>query len=117
MTDTDCSGGSWYCLDRDTGLVGMVAWHNTFTTGMADGTCRNVVDGGASTVTVSGGSASLTIPAKSTVAFYDASCTCTVGCDDPGGGGGSSGSTVSATFDEYAPTTSASKAVKPAPGT
>ena len=144
VTDTDCSGGNWYCLDRDTGVVGMVAWHNavdtaavsdwqtkssnvigfgrggagffalnngssaatyTFTTGMADGTYKNVVDGGASTVTVSGGSASLTIPAKSAVAFYNASYTCTVGCDDTGGGG-SSGATVSATFDEYAPTTS-----------
>ncbi|MFJ9538211.1 carbohydrate-binding module family 20 domain-containing protein [Streptomyces sp. NPDC101225] len=144
VTDTDCSDGTWYCLDRDTGVVGMVAWHNaagsaavsdwqtkssdvigfgrsgagffalnngssaatyTFATGMADGTYKNVVDGGASTVTVSGGSASLTVPAKSAVAFYDASYTCTVGCDDTGGGG-SSGSTVSATFDEYAPTTS-----------
>lgn len=143
VTDTDCGSGAWYCLDRDTAVVGMVAWHNavdsaavtdwqtkssdvigfgrggagffalnngsspatyTFTTGMADGAYKNVVDGGASTVTVSGGSASLTVPAKSAVAFYNASYTCTVGCGDPGGG--SSGSTVSATFDEYAPTTS-----------
>ncbi|MGW3199918.1 carbohydrate-binding module family 20 domain-containing protein [Streptomyces sp. NPDC001118] len=28
VTGTDCSGGAWYCLDRDTGVVGMVAWHN-----------------------------------------------------------------------------------------
>ncbi|MFF5184734.1 carbohydrate-binding module family 20 domain-containing protein [Streptomyces sp. NPDC000345] len=28
VTDTDCSNGAWYCLDRDTGVVGMVAWHN-----------------------------------------------------------------------------------------
>jgi alpha-amylase len=28
VTNTDCAGGSWYCLDRDTGVVGMVAWHN-----------------------------------------------------------------------------------------
>ncbi|MFJ9905282.1 carbohydrate-binding module family 20 domain-containing protein [Streptomyces sp. NPDC101152] len=143
VTNTDCAGGSWYCLDRDTGVVGMVAWHNatgtaavsdwqtkssnvigfgrsgagffalnngsaaatySFTTGMADGTYRNVIDGGASTVTVSGGSASITIPAKSAVAFYNASYTCTVGCGDTGGG--SSGATVNATFNEYAPTTS-----------
>ncbi|MEV6947026.1 carbohydrate-binding module family 20 domain-containing protein [Streptomyces sp. NPDC051172] len=142
VTNTDCSSGAWYCLDRDTGVVGMVAWHNavdtaavsdwqtkssnvigfgrsgagffalnngsspatyTFTTGMADGTYKNVIDGGASTVTVSGGSASITIPAKSAVAFYNASYTCTVGCEDTGGG--SSGSTVTATFKEYAPTT------------
>ncbi|MFE8943565.1 carbohydrate-binding module family 20 domain-containing protein [Streptomyces sp. NPDC007856] len=142
VTDTDCSGGAWYCLDRDTAVVGMVAWHNatdtaavsdwqtksssvigfgrsgkgffaldngtspatyTFTTGMADGTYRNVVDGGATTVTVSGGSASITVPAKSAVAFYNSSYTCTVGCGDAGG---RSGDTVSATFDEYASTTS-----------
>ncbi|MET9911733.1 carbohydrate-binding module family 20 domain-containing protein [Streptomyces sp. NPDC006476] len=142
VTNTDCASGSWYCLDRDTAVVGMVAWHNaadkaavsnwqtkssdvigfgrsgagffalnngsssatyTFATGMADGTYTNVIDGGASKVTVSGGSASITVPAKSAVAFYNASYTCTVGCDDTGG---SSGSTVEATFNEYAPTTS-----------
>ncbi|MEU6259774.1 carbohydrate-binding module family 20 domain-containing protein [Streptomyces sp. NPDC047043] len=143
VTNTDCSSGSWYCLDRDTAVVGMVAWHNavdtaavsnwqtksssvigfgrsgagffalnngsssatyTFTTGMADGTYSNVIDGGTTKVTVSGGSASITIPAKGAVAFYNSSYTCTVGCDDTGGG--SSGSTVSATFNEYASTTS-----------
>ncbi|MBO4258824.1 carbohydrate-binding module family 20 domain-containing protein [Streptomyces griseorubiginosus] len=143
VTNTDCASGSWYCLDRDTAVVGMVAWHNaadkaavsnwqtksstvigfgrsgagffalnngsssatyTFTTGMADGTYANVIDGGASKVTVSGGNASITVPAKSAVAFYNASYTCTVGCEDTGGG--SSGSTVEATFNEYAPTTS-----------
>ncbi|MET8945033.1 carbohydrate-binding module family 20 domain-containing protein [Streptomyces sp. NPDC004542] len=147
VTNTDCSG-SWYCLDRDTSVVGMVAWHNavgstavsnwqtkssgvigfgrggagffalnngsspatyTFTTGMADGTYSNVVDGGATKVTVSGGNASLTVPAKGAIAFYDSSYTCTVGCGDAGGGsggdsGGGSASTVSATFNEYAPT-------------
>ncbi|MCW7943730.1 alpha-amlyase [Streptomyces hygroscopicus] len=141
VTTTDCSNG-WYCLDRDTGVVGMVAWHNatdtaavsdwqtkssgvigfgrsgkgffalnngsssatyTFTTGMADGTYANVVDGGATKVTVSGGSASITIPAKGAVAFFNASYTCTVGCTNAGGG---SSSTVSTTFNEYAPTTS-----------
>ncbi|WP_460064828.1 carbohydrate-binding module family 20 domain-containing protein [Streptomyces sp. YKOK-I1] len=145
VTDTDCSNGSWYCLDRDTAVVGMVAWHNatdtaavsnwqtksssvigfgrsgagffalnngsgsatyTFATGMADGTYKNVIDGGASTVTVSGGSASLTVPAKSAIAFYDGSYTCTVGCEDPGGGDdGGSTSTVSTTFNAYASTT------------
>ncbi|MFE9447856.1 carbohydrate-binding module family 20 domain-containing protein [Streptomyces sp. NPDC006739] len=142
VTDTDCAGGSWYCLDRDTAVVGMVAWHNaagtaavsdwqtkssnvigfgrggagffalnngtsgaayTFTTGMADGTYKNVVDGGATTVTVSGGDATITVPAKSAVAFYNSSYTCTVGCSDAGGG---SGGTVNATFHEYAPTPS-----------
>ncbi|MEU2336034.1 carbohydrate-binding module family 20 domain-containing protein [Streptomyces sp. NPDC013172] len=143
VTDTDCAGGSWYCLDRDTGVVGMVAWHNavdtaavsdwatkssnvigfgrsgagffalnngltaatyTFTTGMADGTYANVVDGGATKVTVSGGSATLTIPAKGAIAFYNSSYTCTVGCDGTGSGGATS--TVTATFNEYASTTS-----------
>ncbi|WP_330304059.1 MULTISPECIES: carbohydrate-binding module family 20 domain-containing protein [unclassified Streptomyces] len=145
VTDTECTSGAWYCLDRDTGVVGMVAWHNatgsaavsnwstksssvigfgrsgagyfavnngssaatyTFATGMADGTYSNVIDGGASTVTVSGGSASITVQAKGAVAFYNASYTCTVGCDDTGDGGDSGGtSTVSATFNEYASTT------------
>ncbi|MFD5796218.1 carbohydrate-binding module family 20 domain-containing protein [Streptomyces diastatochromogenes] len=142
VTNTDCSSGSWYCLDRDTAVVGMVSWHNavdtaavsnwqtksssvigfgrggagffaanngtssatyTFATGMADGTYANVIDGGATKVTVSGGSASLTLPAKGAVAFYNASYTCTVGCGDAGGG---SGDTVNATFNEYASTTS-----------
>ncbi|MET7700273.1 carbohydrate-binding module family 20 domain-containing protein [Streptomyces sp. NPDC005485] len=139
VTDTDCSG-QWNCLDRDTAVVGMVAWHNaagnaavsnwstksssvigfgrsgagffavnngssaatyTFATGMADGTYSNVVNGGAGKVTVSGGNASITIPAKNAVAFYNGSYTCTVGCDD----GGGSTSTVNATFNEYASTT------------
>ncbi|MET7474798.1 carbohydrate-binding module family 20 domain-containing protein [Streptomyces sp. NPDC005648] len=142
VTGTDCANG-WNCLDRDTAVVGMVAWHNavdtaavsnwqtmssnvigfgrsgagffalnngssaatyTFTTGMADGTYADVVDGGDTKVTVSGGSASITVPAKGAVAFYNSSYTCTVGCDDSGGG--SSGSTVDATFHEYASTTS-----------
>ncbi|WP_089101231.1 carbohydrate-binding module family 20 domain-containing protein [Streptomyces hyaluromycini] len=142
VTDTDCSSG-WNCLDRDTAVVGMVAWHNatgsaavsdwstksssvigfgrsgagffavnngsssatyTFATGMADGTYSDVIDGGATKVTVSGGTASITIPAKDAVAFYNSSYTCTVGCDDGGSGGGST-STVTATFNEYASTT------------
>ncbi|WP_217552652.1 carbohydrate-binding module family 20 domain-containing protein [Streptomyces sp. GbtcB6] len=142
VTDTDCSSG-WNCLDRDTAVVGMVAWHNatgsaavsdwstksssvigfgrsgagffavnngsssatyTFATGMADGTYSDVIDGGATKVTVSGGNASITIPAKDAVAFYNSSYTCTVGCDDGGSGGGST-STVTATFNEYASTT------------
>ncbi|WP_428934460.1 carbohydrate-binding module family 20 domain-containing protein [Streptomyces sp. ACT015] len=28
VTATDCSASTWYCLDRDTGVIGMVAWHN-----------------------------------------------------------------------------------------
>ncbi|MET7684495.1 carbohydrate-binding module family 20 domain-containing protein [Streptomyces sp. NPDC005423] len=32
VTGTDCSGGAWYCLDRDTAVVGMVAWHNAVDT-------------------------------------------------------------------------------------
>jgi alpha-amylase len=32
VTNTDCSGGAWYCLDRDTAVVGMVAWHNAVDT-------------------------------------------------------------------------------------
>jgi len=27
VTNTDCSNG-WYCLDRDTAVLGMVSWHN-----------------------------------------------------------------------------------------
>jgi alpha-amylase len=38
---------------------------------MADGTYRNVIDNGATTVTVSGGNAALTIRAKSAIAFHD----------------------------------------------
>lgn len=146
VTDTDCSGSQWYCLNRDTAVVGMVAWHNaadtaavsnwqtksssvigfgrsgkgffalnngssaatySFTTGMADGTYKNVIDGGATTVTVSGGTASLTIPAKGAIAFFNGTYTCPITCQTPGGGGGGGGSTtVTATFNEYAPTTS-----------
>ncbi|MFI1070161.1 carbohydrate-binding module family 20 domain-containing protein [Streptomyces puniciscabiei] len=140
VTDTDCSRG-WYCLDRDTAVVGMVAWHNavgtaavsdwqtkssdvigfgrsgkgffalnngtgtatyTFSTGMADGMYSNVIDGGATKVTVSGGHASITLPAKGGVAFFDSSYTCTVSCEATGG---SPGLTVNATFQEYASTT------------
>ncbi|WP_329133619.1 carbohydrate-binding module family 20 domain-containing protein [Streptomyces sp. NBC_00670] len=146
VTDTDCSGGSWYCLDRDAAVLGMVAFHNatdtaavsnwqskssnvigfgrsgkgffalnngssstsyTFTTGMADGTYTNVIDGGATKATVSGGSATLTVPAKGAVAFYDGTYTCpTTSCDGDGGGDGGSGTTITATFNEYASTTS-----------
>ncbi|NNN33456.1 alpha-amylase [Streptomyces sp. S3(2020)] len=92
------------------GTAGYVAINNgssaatyTFTTGMADGTYANVTDNGSTTVTVSGGSATLTIPAKSAIAFYDGEFTPCTTCedddDDPT-------STVTATFNEYASTTS-----------
>ena len=73
----------------------------TFATGMADGTYANVVDNGATTVTVSGGNATLTIPAKSAIAFYDGEFTPCTTCedDDPA-------ATVTATFNEYASTVS-----------
>lgn len=140
VTDTDCSSG-WYCLQRDTGITGMVKWHNavgsepvanwsakssnvigfsrgtagfialnngssaatyTFATGMPDGTYANVVDNGATTVTVSGGNATLTLPAKSAIAFYDGEfIPCDTACEEPDDGT----STVTATFNEYAPTT------------
>ncbi|MFE4749752.1 carbohydrate-binding module family 20 domain-containing protein [Streptomyces mirabilis] len=97
----------------DRGGAGFVAINNssgantyTYTTGLADGTYPNVIDGGATTVTVTGGKASLTVPAKSAVAFYDPNYICTVNCGGGSGGGGGGGSTsVTATFDEYASTT------------
>ncbi|QNP73074.1 alpha amylase C-terminal domain-containing protein [Streptomyces roseirectus] len=69
----------------------------TFATGMADGTYKNVIDGGNSTVTVSGGNATLTIPAKNAVAFH-------AGDGGGGGGGGGGSTTVNVTFDAYATT-------------
>ncbi|HYQ68633.1 carbohydrate-binding module family 20 domain-containing protein [Actinophytocola sp.] len=108
VTDTNCGSG-WYCLDRDTSVRGMVAFHNavgsaavanwqspssnvigfgrgsagfvainnsggaytgSFTVGMADGTYCNVITACANGVTVSGGRATLTVPAKSAVAFH-----------------------------------------------
>ncbi|WP_030618896.1 carbohydrate-binding module family 20 domain-containing protein [Streptomyces fulvoviolaceus] len=74
-----------------------------FATGMADGTYSNVIDNGATTVTVSGGSATLTIPAKSAIAFYDGEFTPCTTCEDDDD---DSTSTVTATFNEYAATTS-----------
>jgi alpha-amylase len=68
---------------------------------MADGTYANVVDNGGTTVTVSGGNATLTLPAKSAIAFYDGAFTpCDTSCEEPDDGT----STVAATFEEYAPT-------------
>jgi alpha-amylase len=59
------------------GSAGFVAINNSggsytgqFTTGMADGTYCNVITACANGVTVSGGRATLTIPAKSAVAFH-----------------------------------------------
>ncbi|MCF1594169.1 carbohydrate-binding module family 20 domain-containing protein [Streptomyces muensis] len=91
------------------GTAGYIALNNgssaatyTFATGMADGTYANVVDNGATTVTVSGGNATLTIPAKSAIAFYDGEFTpCDTSCEEPDDGT----STVTATFNAYAPTT------------
>ncbi|SED55404.1 carbohydrate-binding module family 20 domain-containing protein [Streptomyces sp. KS_5] len=76
------------------GTAGYVAINNgssaatyTFATGMADGTYANVTDNGATTVTVSGGNATLTIPAKSAIAFYDGEFTpCDTSCEEPGDG-------------------------------
>jgi alpha-amylase len=28
ITDTDCGGTAWVCVDRDPAVVGMVGWHN-----------------------------------------------------------------------------------------
>ncbi|MFJ9037548.1 carbohydrate-binding module family 20 domain-containing protein [Streptomyces sp. NPDC102406] len=141
VSDTNCSSG-WTCLDRDTAVSGMIAWHNavagasvahwqspasnvigfsrgggfvalnnsssahtyTYTTGLADGTYKNVIDGGATSVTVSGGRAALTVPAKGAVAFYDGTYDCKVNCGG-GDGGSGGGTTVTASFTEYAPTT------------
>ncbi|WP_105973973.1 carbohydrate-binding module family 20 domain-containing protein [Streptomyces geranii] len=90
------------------GTGGYVAINNassaatyTFATGMADGTYANVVDNGATTVTVSGGNATLTVPAKGAIAFYNGEFTPCTTC----GGGGGDGTTVTATFNEYAATT------------
>ena len=94
------------------GGAGFVALNNssgastyTYTTGLADGTYPNVIDGGATTVTVTGGKASLTVPAKSAVAFYDPNYICTVNCGGGSGGGGGGSTSVTATFDAYASTT------------
>lgn len=142
VTPTDCSSSQWYCLDRNTAVVGMVGWHNavgsadvtdwqakssdvigfgragkgffalnngaspatyTFATGMADGSYQNVIDGGATNVTVSGGSATVTIPAKGAVAIR-LGATCTTGCGGTGGGGTTDPATVSATFNVNAST-------------
>ncbi|NEB79862.1 hypothetical protein G3I40_32280 [Streptomyces sp. SID14478] len=59
------------------GSAGFVALNNssaentfTYTTGLPDGTYPNDIDGGATSVTVSDGRATLTVPAKSAVAFH-----------------------------------------------
>ncbi|WP_235215599.1 carbohydrate-binding module family 20 domain-containing protein [Phaeacidiphilus oryzae] len=37
VTDTDCSSSAWYCLDRQTATLGMVAFHNAVAgTGVSD---------------------------------------------------------------------------------
>lgn len=92
------------------GGAGFVAINNSsgastyaYTTGLADGSYPNVIDGGATTVTVTGGKATLTVPAKGAVAFYDPDYICTVNC---GGGTDPGTGTVTATFNEYASTAS-----------
>ncbi|MEU9730083.1 carbohydrate-binding module family 20 domain-containing protein [Streptomyces sp. NPDC048002] len=107
---TNWSSKSSNVIGFGRGTAGYVALNNgssaatyTFATGMADGTYANVVDNGATTVTVSGGSATLTVPAKGAIAFYDGEFTpCDTACEEPDDGG----TTVTATFNEYAPTTS-----------
>lgn len=90
------------------GSTGFVALNNssgsttyTYTTGLPDGSYCDLIDSCATKVTVSGGSASVTLAAKSAVAIDTGVYTPPSG---PGSGGG--GSTVSATFDEQASTTS-----------
>ncbi len=107
---TNWSSKSSNVIGFGRGTAGYVAINNgssaatyTFATGMADGSYANVVDNGASTVTVSGGNATLTVPAKSAVAFYDGEFTpCDTACEEPDDGT----STVTATFNEYAATSS-----------
>lgn len=62
------------------GSTGFVAINNTggahtatYTTGLADGSYCDVLDGCATTVTVSGGRATITVPAKGAVAFHTGS--------------------------------------------
>ncbi|MGW5638682.1 carbohydrate-binding module family 20 domain-containing protein [Streptomyces sp. NPDC003832] len=107
---TNWSSKSSSVIGFGRGTAGYVALNNgssaatyTFATGMADGTYANVVDNGATTVTVSGGNATLTVPAKGAIAFYDGEFTpCDSACEEPDDGG----TTVTATFNAYAPTTS-----------
>ncbi|MET9060592.1 carbohydrate-binding module family 20 domain-containing protein [Streptomyces antibioticus] len=90
--------GGYFALNN-----GSSAATYTFATGMADGTYANVVDNGATTVTVSGGNATLTLPAKGAIAFYDGAFTpCDTACENPDDGT----TTVTATFQAYAPTSS-----------
>ncbi|MFD0435375.1 carbohydrate-binding module family 20 domain-containing protein [Streptomyces chartreusis] len=89
---TDWATKSSSVIGFGRGSAGYVAINNgssaatyTFATGMADGTYANVTDNGTTTVTVSGGNATLTIPAKSAIAFYDGEFTpCDTSCEEPG---------------------------------
>jgi alpha-amylase len=92
------SGKGFFALNN-----GASAATYTFATGMADGSYQNVVDGGATSVTVSGGNATLTIPAKGAVAFR-VGATCTTACGGTGGGGTTDPAAVSATFNVNAST-------------
>ena len=84
----------------------------TYTTGLADGAYCDVITGGASTsgcagtpVTVSGGTASVTIPANSAVAL-DVNAKSGGGTTSPTTSPTTNPATVAATFNEYATTTS-----------
>ncbi|MFD7709338.1 alpha-amylase family protein [Streptomyces sp. NPDC059786] len=50
VTDTDCDAG-WACVDRDTGVANMVAWHNH----VGDAKLRNWYDDGANLLAFSRG--------------------------------------------------------------
>jgi alpha-amylase len=138
VTNATC-GTQWQCLHRQTGITGMIGWHNavsgtpmanwtatnnaviafsrgsrgwiaindtaypmaqTYATGLPDGYYCDVITGGKSgsgcagtEITVSGGAASVVVPADGAVAI-DANATTTA-----------APATVPVTFEEYATTT------------
>ena len=90
----------------------------TYTTGLADGTYCDVITGGATntgcqgtTITVSGGTASVTIPANSAVAIHvkatsgSGSSASPTNSTSASASASSTSTTVAATFNEYATTT------------
>lgn len=114
------------------GTTGFIAMNNTsgsttytYATNLADGTYCDVITDCANTVTVSGGSASITVPAMSAVAIHTgtytspsptatptstatstptSTATATATPTTTATSTGTSGSTVTATFNEYAST-------------
>lgn len=140
VTNATC-GTQWQCVHRQTGITGMIGWHNavsgtpvanwtatsneviafsrgskgwialndtaypmaqTYATGLPDGYYCDVITGGANVggtgcagteITVSGGSASVVVPAYGAVAI-DVNATAS-----------SAPATVPVTFEEYATTT------------